>query len=277
MKAALAAALLFGFVQHDGSARTAAPAGFRFEGVPLQSGLMRGTAPAGTVSLALDGAEVPLAADGRFLLGFDRDRTGEALLVARLADGREIAGRLSVAPRQWPIEHVALARRPGGPSEDFMRRREPELARIAAARARRTDSAGWTQRFVWPARGRISGRFGAQRIFRGEPGAYHSGVDIGAGAGAAVVAPADGVVTLAPPPDFSLEGNLVIIDHGLGLSSAFLHLAAASVRPGQRVRQGQVIGTVGATGRATGPHLHWGMMWNGARIDPELLVGTGSN
>jgi murein DD-endopeptidase MepM/ murein hydrolase activator NlpD len=87
-----------------------------------------------------------------------------------------------------------------------------------------------------------------------------------------VVAPADGIVTLAPPPGFSLEGNLVILDHGMGLTSAFLHLSGASVRAGQAVRQGERIGTVGATGRATGPHLHWSLVWNGARIDPAAVV-----
>ena len=78
---------------------------------------------------------------------------------------------------------------------------------------------------------------------------------------------------LAGPPMFSLEGNLVIVDHGMGLNSAFLHLATSNVREGQAVRQGQMIGTVGATGRATGPHLHWGMKWNEARIDPQRLAG----
>ena len=115
--------------------------------------------------------------------------------------------------------------------------------------------------------------FGSQRIYRGTPGSFHSGVDIAPGAGAPVVAPADGVVVLAEPPMFSLEGNLVILDHGMGLNSAFLHLASSDVAVGERVRQGQRVGTVGATGRATGPHLHWGMMWNGARIDPMLLAG----
>jgi murein DD-endopeptidase MepM/ murein hydrolase activator NlpD len=88
-----------------------------------------------------------------------------------------------------------------------------------------------------------------------------------------VDAPADGIVVLAGPPAFSLEGNLVIIDHGMGLNSAFLHLASAQVSAGQRVRQGERIGTVGATGRATGPHLHWSLMWNGARLDPQLAAG----
>src|SRR6185503_1344826 len=151
--------------------------------------------------------------------------------------------------------------------------RDVELARIAAARARGSASLGWAQRFVWPAHGRLSGVFGSQRVYRGGvPAAYHSGTDIAPGAGALVVAPADGVVTLAPPPMFSLEGNLVILDHGMGLSSAFLHLSSVSVRPGDVVHQGQPIGRVGATGRATGPHLHWSMVWNGARIDPQSVV-----
>lgn len=250
-----------------------APA-FRLEGAPVQGALIRGIAPAGTVALTLDGREVPLAADGRFLLGLDRDAPASAALVARLANGDEVRETLSVAGRAWRIQHVGMARPAGGPTPEYQRLREGELKLIGAARAQRSPSLGWRQRFVWPARGRVSGPFGAQRVYRGGvPAAYHSGVDLAAGAGASVVAPADGIVTLAPPPRFSLEGNLVIVDHGMGLSSAFLHLSSAAVRPGQVVRQGERIGTVGATGRATGPHLHWSLVWNGARIDPAAVVG----
>src|SRR5690606_27377564 len=136
------------------------------------------------------------------------------------------------------------------------------------------DSEGWRQDFIWPATGRISGRFGSQRIYRGEPGAYHSGLDIATGgSGAPFVAPADGVVVLASETPFSLEGNLLIIDHGMGLNSAFLHCSSIAVREGDRVRQGQHIGSIGATGRATGPHLHWGIVWRGARLDPLLFTG----
>lgn len=246
----------------------------RLEGTLRQGALVRGTAPPGTMSLTLDGRAVPLAPDRRFLLGFDRDAPATARLAARLADGREIVRILAVARRAWRLERLAISRPSGGPTPEFQRLRDGELARIAAARAQSSPSTGWAQRFIWPARGRLSGLFGSQRIYRGGvPAAYHSGTDVAAGAGAIVVAPADGVVTLAPPPMFSLEGNLVILDHGMGLSSAFLHLARVSVRPGQAVRQGQPIGTVGATGRATGPHLHWGMVWNGARIDPQALAG----
>ena len=246
----------------------------RLDGVLQQGALIRGRVPPGTVALTLDGRPVPLAPDGRFLLGFDRDASATARLAARTGDGRESARVLAVAPRAWRLERLGMARPSTGPTPEYQRLRDGELARIVAARGRNSESMGWSQRFIWPARGRLSGVFGSQRIYRGGvPAAYHSGTDIAAGAGATVVAPADGVVTLAPPPAFSLEGNLVIIDHGLGLSSAFLHLARASVRDGQVVRQGQPIGTVGASGRATGPHLHWSLVWNGARIDPQAVTG----
>jgi murein DD-endopeptidase MepM/ murein hydrolase activator NlpD len=248
--------------------------GFRLDGTSAQGALLRGAAPAGSVAVTLDGKPVPLSGDGRFVIGFDRDHPQRATLIARLADGRLVRRELEVSPRAWRIEHVNVARRPDLPDEEYLRLRERELARIAAARAIDSKSQGWRQPFRWPASGRISGVFGSQRVYRGEPGSYHSGVDVAPGAGAPVVAPADGVVVLAGPPTFSLEGNLVIIDHGMRLNSAFLHLGSVAVREGQSVRQGQYIGTVGATGRATGPHLHWSVKWNDARLDPQLLAGS---
>lgn len=154
-----------------------------------------------------------------------------------------------------------------------MKIREPELARINAARGVKAQSDGWRQKFIWPAKGRLSGLFGSQRIYRVEPGAYHSGLDVAGATGTPFVAPADGVVILAADKPFSLEGNLLMIDHGNGLNSAFLHCSAILVREGERVKQGQVIGKIGATGRATGPHLHWGMKWGDARLDPLLFTG----
>lgn len=150
--------------------------------------------------------------------------------------------------------------------------RGPELERIAAARARETGAQGWRESFIRPASGRYSGFFGSQRVYRGEPGAYHSGLDIAGGAGGQVVAPASGVVVLAADAPFTLEGNLLIIDHGQGLNSAFLHLSRIDVREGEAVSKGQPIGRIGATGRTTGPHLHWSLKWHGARLDPLLFL-----
>ena len=251
-----------------------APADFVLEGAVQQGGLVRGRAPAGTVRLTLDGKPVSLADDGGFVIGLDRDQPQAATLTASLADGRLVRRELEVSGRDWRIEHINAARRPDIPDEEYLRLRRRELARIAAARTIDSKSQGWRQPFRWPAKGRISGVFGSQRIYRGEPGSYHSGVDVAPGAGAPVVAPADGVVVLAGPPAFSLEGNLVIIDHGMGLNSAFLHLGSVTAREGQAVRQGELIGTVGATGRATGPHLHWSVKWNDARLDPQPLAGA---
>lgn len=250
-----------------------APAQIILTGNPVQGGIVTGVVPDGTTRLTLDGQDVPVAADSRFIIGFDRDQAAQAVLVAQLGDGRSVRRDIQVAPRSWQIEHVNVAQRPSGSSAEFLRIRQGELARIYAARERITGSGGWRQRFLWPVKGRISGVFGSQRIYRGEPGSYHSGVDVAPGAGTPVVAPADGVVVLAGPPAFSLEGNLVIIDHGMSLNSAFLHLADTNVREGQAVKQGEPIGTVGATGRATGPHLHWSMKWGDARIDPQQLAG----
>lgn len=237
-----------------------------------QGALLRGVLSPATARLTLDGATVPVAQDGSFILAFDRDAGPGAVLVASNASGlTEVP--LTVRPGGWRIEHInAPMRGSARNDDDFAARRSGELAQINAARAMRVESDGWRQSFIWPVRGRISGLFGAQRIYRGTPGGYHSGVDVAAAAGTPFVAPADGVVVLAADTPFTLEGYLLIVDHGMGLSSAFLHNSRLDVRVGDVVRQGQQLGLVGATGRATGPHMHWGMRWNAARIDPRKLA-----
>ncbi|MDP3675960.1 MAG: M23 family metallopeptidase [Novosphingobium sp.] len=250
------------------------PTAFAYAGELTQGGWIRGDVPRGTVALTLDGAPVEIAPDGRFLVAFDRDAGPVATLVARLGDGRSISATLAIAPRAWQVEHVAVSPRPALPSAEYQRLRKIELARIGAARRIVSGSQGWRQDFVWPAFGRISGRFGAQRIYRGTPGSYHSGVDVSTGqSGSPYVAPADGVVILAAEAPFTLEGNLLMIDHGNGLNSAFLHSAKLLVKTGETVRRGQAIGTIGMTGRATGPHLHWSLKWREARLDPLLFAG----
>lgn len=242
------------------------------EGAFEQGGWLRGTVPPSTVRLTLGSVRVPIDPEGRFFAGLDRDAPGTLRLTATGPRGQTIARDMQVAAREWQIERVNAPLRGNVPSERFMAIRRPELAAIAAARTVRSDSAGWTQKFIWPVKGRISGRFGSQRIYQGVPGAYHSGLDIAPGDGAPYVAPADGVVVLAAQKPFSLEGNLVIIDHGMGLNSAFLHSSRLAVAKGDRVRQGQLVGYVGATGRASGPHLHWSLKWQDARLDPLLFL-----
>ena len=229
--------------------------------------------PAGTVEAWLDDTPLSVDDDGRFFAAFDRDSEPSATLRAVLEDGRTIVSPLAIAPRDWDIEHVNVARTPGGASAAFRKIRQPELDAIWDARLEETGAQGWKQDFIWPVTGRISGRFGSQRVYRGEPGSYHSGIDITpGGSGTPYVAPADGVVVLARP-DFSLAGNLLIIDHGQGPNSAFLHSSQLYVAEGERVRQGQHIGDIGSSGRATGPHLHWSLKWRNSRLDPLLFTG----
>lgn len=239
-----------------------------------QGDLLRGTISPANAVLSLSGAAVATASDGRFIIGFDRDATGEAVLRLSVPGVPAIERRITIAPRQWAIQHINAPTRGAATSDaDFERRRPGELAQMGAARRTVVTSDGWRQRFIWPLRGRISGVFGSQRVYQGVPGSYHNGVDVAAPTGTPYVAPADGVVILAATTPFTLEGNLLMIDHGMGLSSVFLHSSRLDVRTGDVVRQGQRLGAVGATGRATGPHMHWAMRWNGAKIDAAQVAG----
>jgi murein DD-endopeptidase MepM/ murein hydrolase activator NlpD len=158
------------------------------------------------------------------------------------------------------------------PPPEIAARIAREQAAVAAVRQRDDARTDFTERFIRPVEGRISGRFGRARIYNGKPGAPHSGMDIAAATGTLVRAPASGIVSFADT-DLYLTGGTLVIDHGHGVSSTFLHLSRIDVAVGDVVRQGQAIAAVGASGRATGPHLHWGMNWFDVRIDPQLVLG----
>ena len=244
---------------------------FSYSGELTQGGWIRGVVPGGTKTATLGDQQLELAEDGSFFAAFDRDSPESLKLSAELSSG-SVVETVAISPRKWDIERVNVAKRSGGSSEAWWKKREPEWLAIRDARAKETGATGWKQDFIWPVKGRISGRFGRQRIYQGEPGSYHSGIDIAPGNGVPFVAPADGVVVLART-GFSLEGGIIILDHGAGLNSAFIHLSKLAVSEGDSVEQGQHIGNVGASGRATGPHLHWSLKWNDARLDPLLFTG----
>ncbi|MDO9362904.1 MAG: M23 family metallopeptidase [Sphingopyxis sp.] len=247
---------------------------FILTGIAEQGAVMLGQAPDDVRTLSFDGKPIPVDANGRFLIAFDRDAGPSARLLATLAYGRAVERVIAVSPGSWRLEQINAPYRGSASSDaDFERRRPAELAQIAEARNMAVTSDGWRQKFRWPVKGRLSGFFGSQRVYQGKPGTYHGGTDIAVPAGTPFVAPADGVVVLAAAAPFTLEGNLLIVDHGMGLSSAFLHCQRLDVKVGERVVQGQVLGTVGRTGRATGPHMHWGLKWRDARLDPGKLAG----
>lgn len=209
---------------------------------------------------------------GSVVFGVGRDASGTVEVDVQPPGTPREQITIAVTPRDWPIERIhGVPPATVTPPKAIAARIAREQARVAAARERDDPRSGFAQRFIWPVTGRISGRFGNQRVYNGTPKSPHSGMDIAAPAGTPVKAPADGVVSFADAGLY-LTGGTVVLDHGHGISSNFLHLSRIDVKPGDAVRQGEVIGAVGATGRATGPHLHWGMSWFDVRIDPLLVL-----
>jgi murein DD-endopeptidase MepM/ murein hydrolase activator NlpD len=242
------------------------------DGALVQGGLVTGrTAPDARVSF--DGRNVRVSEAGVFLIGFGRDAAHKSMLRVEYGDGAVTERTLEVARREYDIQRVdGLPQRKVTPKPEDLERIRKEAALVKKARARddpRTDFLGG---FQWPAIGRISGVYGSQRILNGEPRRPHFGVDVAGPVGTPVVAPAAGIVTLARP-DLFFSGGTLIIDHGHGLTSSFLHLSAILVKPGQRVQKGDLVARIGATGRVSGAHLDWRMNLSGARLDPQLVVG----
>ena len=257
-------------------AATPAPVSVQMPATIVQGGLLLGRVPPGS-RLSYDGTAVRVAADGRFVLGVGREQTGRLRLQLTLPGGATRELGADIVDREFPLERVdGVPESTVNPPPAIAARIEREQAEVNAARARDDAREDFDTRFIWPVRGRISGHYGSQRIYNGTPKSPHSGLDVAAPQGTPVRAPAAGIVTFADP-DLYLTGGTVLIDHGHGLSSNFLHLSRIDVTLGQRVEQGQAIGLVGATGRATGPHMHWGMNWFQVRIDPELLVDPADN
>jgi murein DD-endopeptidase MepM/ murein hydrolase activator NlpD len=209
--------------------------------------------------------------------GIGRNEVGPLYVEIECPDGTSLTAQIAVEPREWPTERVdGVPPKTVKPPADIAARIEREQAAVAAARKRDDDRTDFTEAFRRPLAGRISGRFGNQRIYNGDPGPAHSGMDIAAPTGTPVAAPASGIVSFADD-DLYLTGGTLVIDHGHGFSSNFLHLSRIDVRVGDRIEQGQVVAAVGASGRASGPHLHWGMNWFDVRIDPQLVLDASTN
>jgi murein DD-endopeptidase MepM/ murein hydrolase activator NlpD len=243
------------------------------DGHIVQGGLVFGHAP-GAVRVALDGEALMHSDDGHFVFGFSRDDTAARVLSVEFQDGRRWSRSLVPADREFKIERIdGLDQNFVTPPPEVYERIRSDVALTRAARQRRDHRTDWLSGWIWPARGRISGVYGSQRILNGEPRNPHWGIDIAAPTGTAVLAPAPGVVTLAED-DMYYSGGTLFLDHGHGLVSAFLHLDSLAVELGQVVEQGQEIGRVGATGRATGPHLDWRINIGSTRVDPRLLLDS---
>lgn len=229
------------------------------------------TEPGASVSFA--GRSLRVAADGSFLFGLGRDIEKTVRVDVRYQDGATQHIDIPVKARKFAIERInGLPESTVNPDAKLAERITREQVIVAKARERDDARQDFRFGFIWPNVGRISGVYGSQRILNGTPKNPHYGVDIAIGTGTPIHAPAGGIVSFVAP-DLYLTGGTVLIDHGHGLSSVFVHMSRIDVKTEQRIEQGQAIGAVGATGRATGPHLHWGMNWFETRLDPQLLVG----
>lgn len=193
-------------------------------------------------------------------------------VTVRYADGREQHHHytIRIRPGDFRVQHLELPKAMVDLNTNTLRRVRSEQKRVREVFAQVTGTRFWRGAFVLPVEGPVKGTFGSRRIVNGQPRSPHTGEDISAPEGTPVKVTNAGVVRLAEELFFS--GNSVVVDHGLGLYTMYFHLAEMHVEQGTRVTKGQVIGTVGKTGRATGPHLHWGLRVNGARADPLDLL-----
>jgi murein DD-endopeptidase MepM/ murein hydrolase activator NlpD len=246
--------------------------GVSLDGRWQQGELLFGQAPPGS-KVWFNGRQLRQSADGRFVFGLHRDETDIAELQVQLPDEPvPLSLKTKVATREYDIQRIeGLPPKMVTPPTSVTARIERDQALAAAARKRDSDLDGFAEQFIWPCIGRISGVFGSQRILNGEAKQPHYGVDVAVPTGTPVYAPASGVISLAEK-DMYYTGGTLTIDHGHGLASTFLHLSKLHVKLGQTVKQGELIAAVGATGRATGPHLDWRVSWFDARVDAQRLV-----
>lgn len=241
-------------------------------GEPAPGALLVGQVKPG-VEVRLEQKTLRVTEDGWFVFGFGRDDEGERTLTLQRGDTRE-THTLQLQPRQWNIQRVeGVPKETVSPPPETLARIREEAALVRAARKRDSDRRDFLADFVWPASGPITGIYGSQRFYNGEPRNPHYGVDIAAPTGSPVVAPADGVVTLVHP-DMFFSGGTLLVDHGYGVSSTFIHLHRVLVKEGQEVKQGEKIAEIGASGRATGPHLDWRLNWYDERLDPQWFMSA---
>ena len=240
-------------------------------GDAIEGGLIMARTAAGNV-VTLDDAVIPTTEDGLFIIGFHRDSDQPVTIKIIQPDGASQLTVLTPEQRDYDIQRIdGLQKNMVTPPASVIARIKSDQAAVAAARQQTAATGDFWQGIDWPVTGRISGIFGSQRILNGNPRQPHYGIDIAAPRGTPVQAPASGLVTLVK--DLYFSGWTVIINHGLGLNSSFLHLDHVAINTGDSVSRGDTIGTVGSTGRSTGPHLDWRLDWQGRRIDASLVAG----
>ncbi len=241
-----------------------------WRGEPRQGALLVGRTGRG-VRLILDGRPVRVSPEGEFAFGFGRDHSDESTLIFTRPDGRTETRRIAVEKRSWDVQHITgLPPAQVTPDEQALRRILSEREMLAAVRGIDSARTDFVHPLAWPTRGRISGVFGSQRVLNGQPRQPHYGFDIAAPTGTPVVAALPGRVKLSE--EFFFFGQIIVLDHGHGVNTLYAHLSSREVELGQEVEQGERIAAVGATGRVTGPHLHFSLSWYHTWLDPQPLL-----
>jgi murein DD-endopeptidase MepM/ murein hydrolase activator NlpD len=263
-----------------GSALTMAPLVVRADGsrLDLTGSMEQGTLIVGRTErgarVVFDAFRLNVSPDGIFACGMEWDRTKPAHLSATFSDGTTRNRDLIPIVRQYPVQRVTgLPPSTVSPSPEELERIGREHEQLVEARKKDSDAVWFAEPFDWPAPGILSGVFGSQRIDNGKPMSPHFGVDVANAEGTPIHAPADAAVSISD--DYYLEGGFTLLDHGHGVSTSYLHQSSRLVKPGETVQRGQMIGRIGKTGRATGPHLHWAMNWFQVRLDPSRSTRTG--
>ena len=235
-----------------------------------QGALLRGQAPAGA-KVTLNGETVQTNKDGKFVVGFEREAPLQQMLVVKLDNGQKWQRDITLEKREYNIQRIdGLEQKMVSPPAEVTARIKQDNINVANARSGNTDLDALFTRFEWPAKGVISGVYGSQRILNGVPKWPHYGLDIANETGTPVYAPVDGVVTMVD--DLYYSGNTLILDHGMRVFSTFLHMDTITVEVGETVKQGEQIGTIGSTGRSTGPHLDWRINLGNTRLDPQTII-----
>jgi murein DD-endopeptidase MepM/ murein hydrolase activator NlpD len=214
---------------------------------------------------------------GFFVFGFSRDDKKTHQLEITLPTGQKINKLLTPKARQYKIQRIeGISKKIMNPNTKAIARSQQDSQQIAKARQIMRHISAFSEGFIAPSKGRITGVYGSQRIFNGIPKRPHFGLDYAGKIGTPVIAPASGVVSLFVP-DMFYSGGTLIIDHGYGVTSTFLHLSKSYVKVGDTVKKGQKIAEIGATGRVTGPHLDWRVNWFNIKLDPALVLKVNTN
>ena len=228
------------------------------------------TAPGSEVSV--DGRSVRVGKDGRFVFGVGRDAEGYVKIAVQMPDGVGVVRSVVIDERDYQVQRIdGLPPRKVEPDKDDQAKIEADWILLNDAKAIDSAWPAFADGPVWPVTGPISGVFGSQRILNGKPKSPHRGVDVAAPEGTEVGAMLDGVVTVAAD-DMYFTGGTVMVDHGHGIQSLYAHLSSVDVDVGQRLGKGERLGAIGATGRATGPHLHLSLYWFKTALDPALIL-----